>query len=167
MQGPASSRARKWMVVIGTRPEAIKTFPVVHALRAIPNVDVRLCVSGQHPDLVDPVLAWAELAADLRLNVVRQGQALDGLFTRLVMKLGRVFRNDSPSRILVHGDTLTTLADSDVVIPLVGHAAFRAIPAAALAHKQVYDACGFWTPASERLAVIHIDDRPRHRRRGI
>lgn len=110
MQGPASSRARKWMVVIGTRPEAIKMFPVVHALRAIPNVDVRLCVSGQHPDLVDPVLAWAELAADLRLNVVRQGQTLDGLFTRLVMKLGRVFRNDSPSRILVHGDTLTTLA---------------------------------------------------------
>ncbi len=61
----------------------------------------------------------------------------------------------------------TALADSDVVILLVGHAAFRAIPAAALAHKQVYDACGFWTAASERLAVIHIDDRPRHRRRRI
>ena len=61
----------------------------------------------------------------------------------------------------------TALADSDVVILLVGHAAFREIPAAALVHKQIYDACGLWTAASERLAVININDRPRHRRRRI
>ena len=110
MQGPATRRKRKWMLVIGTRPEAIKMFPVVHALRGLPDVDVRLCVSGQHPDLVGPVLDWAGLKPDVRLRVVRQGQTLDGLFARLVTKLGRVFGQERPQRVLVHGDTLTTLA---------------------------------------------------------
>lgn len=110
MHGPAPRRKRKWMVVIGTRPEAIKMFPVVHALRALPGVDVRLCASGQHRDLVDPVLAWADLEVDLRLSTVRQGQTLDGLLTRLVQKLSDVFRHDRPDRVIVHGDTLTTFA---------------------------------------------------------
>lgn len=110
MQGPATRRKRTWMVVIGTRPEAIKMFPVVHALRALPDVNVRLCLSGQHPHLVDPVLEWAAITPDVRLQVARDGQTLNGLFSRLVTKLGGIFEQERPQRVLVHGDTLTTLA---------------------------------------------------------
>ncbi len=100
----------KVMTVFGTRPEAIKMFPVVHALREQAGLDVRLCVTAQHREMLDQVLEIARLIPDIDLDVMTPNQTLDALLARLVTGLGEIFDHDKPDRILVHGDTLTTMA---------------------------------------------------------
>ena len=100
----------KVMTVFGTRPEAIKMFPVVHALRERRDVDVRVCVTAQHREMLDQVLEIARIVPDIDLDVMRANQTLDALLARLVLSLGEVFDNERPDRVLVHGDTLTTMA---------------------------------------------------------
>ncbi|SEH18269.1 UDP-N-acetylglucosamine 2-epimerase (non-hydrolysing) [Sphingopyxis sp. YR583] len=102
--------ACKIMTVFGTRPEAIKMFPVVHALRAQSGIDVRVCVTAQHREMLDQVLQIARITPDIDLDVMQANQTLDGLLARLVTGLGDVFDREKPDRILVHGDTLTTMA---------------------------------------------------------
>lgn len=104
------SARRKIMVVFGTRPEAIKMFPVVHALHHMPTLDVRVCVTAQHREMLDQVLAIARIRPDNDLDVMQANQSLDGLLARLVTGLGETFDREKPDRILVHGDTLTTMA---------------------------------------------------------
>ncbi len=98
------------MVVFGTRPEAIKMFPVVHALRQLPTLDVRVCVTAQHREMLDQVLEIARITPDIDLDVMQANQTLDGLLARLVVGLGETFDREQPDRVLVHGDTLTTMA---------------------------------------------------------
>lgn len=98
------------ITVFGTRPEAIKMFPVVHALRAQPNIDVRLCVTAQHREMLDQVLVIGRMVPDIDLDVMTPNQSLDALLARLVTGLGETFDRERPDRILVHGDTLTTMA---------------------------------------------------------
>lgn len=100
----------KIMTVFGTRPEAIKMFPVVHALRDCPGIDVRVCVTAQHREMLDQVLHIARIIPDIDLDVMQTNQTLDGLLARLVTGLGETFDAERPDRILVHGDTLTTMA---------------------------------------------------------
>jgi UDP-N-acetylglucosamine 2-epimerase (non-hydrolysing) len=100
----------KVMTVFGTRPEAIKMFPVVHALRTQPGLDVRVCVTAQHREMLDQVLEIARITPDIDLDVMQANQTLDGLLARLVVGLGETFDAEKPDRILVHGDTLTTMA---------------------------------------------------------
>lgn len=100
----------KVMTVFGTRPEAIKMFPVVHALRRQPGLDVRVCVTAQHREMLDQVLHIARIVPDIDLDVMQANQTLDGLLARLVTGLGETFDAEKPDRILVHGDTLTTMA---------------------------------------------------------
>jgi len=97
-------------IVFGTRPEAIKMFPVVHALRAAPGIDSRVIVTAQHREMLDQVLAIARIVPDVDLDVMTPNQSLDALLARLVTGLGEVFDRDRPDRVLVHGDTLTTMA---------------------------------------------------------
>ncbi|MBL0917058.1 MAG: UDP-N-acetylglucosamine 2-epimerase (non-hydrolyzing), partial [Sphingopyxis sp.] len=105
--GAAASRIA---VVFGTRPEAIKMMPVVHALRARPGLDVRVCVTAQHREMLDQVLEIARIFPDVDLDVMTPNQSLDALLARLVTGLGDTFDRETPDRILVHGDTLTTMA---------------------------------------------------------
>ena len=107
---PSFSAAQKIMVVFGTRPEAIKMFPVVHALRQLPSLDVRVCVTAQHREMLDQVLDIARITPDIDLNVMQANQTLDALLARLVVGLGETFDSERPDRVLVHGDTLTTMA---------------------------------------------------------
>ncbi|MGH6649846.1 MAG: non-hydrolyzing UDP-N-acetylglucosamine 2-epimerase [Sphingopyxis sp.] len=100
----------KVMTVFGTRPEAIKMFPVVHALRRQTGLDVRVCVTAQHREMLDQVLDIARITPDIDLDVMQANQTLDGLLARLVVGLGETFDAEKPDRILVHGDTLTTMA---------------------------------------------------------
>lgn len=100
----------KVMTVFGTRPEAIKMFPVVHALRAQPGVEARVCVTAQHREMLDQVLRIARITPDVDLDVMQANQSLDALLARLVTGLGATFDAERPDRILVHGDTLTTMA---------------------------------------------------------
>ena len=85
-------------------------FPVVHALRAQPGIEARVCVTAQHRDLLDQVLDIAQIVPDVDLDVMQPNQTLDALMARLVTGLGETFDREKPDRILVHGDTLTTMA---------------------------------------------------------
>ena len=102
----------KVAVVFGTRPEAIKLFPVIHALRARDQVDVRVIVTAQHRGLLDQVLEIAGIKPDVDLDVMTPNQTLDGLTAKLIVDLGQAFDAEKPDRIVVHGDTLTTMVAS-------------------------------------------------------
>lgn len=102
----------KVALVFGTRPEAIKLFPVIHALRARGDVETRVIVTAQHRGLLDQVLEIAGIAPDIDLDVMTPNQTLDGLTAKLIVELGRAFDVEKPDRVVVHGDTLTTMVAS-------------------------------------------------------
>jgi UDP-N-acetylglucosamine 2-epimerase (non-hydrolysing) len=97
------------LVIFGTRPEAIKLFPVVAALRADPRFRVRVCVSGQHRDMLDQVLEIAGIVPDHDLNLMRPDQSLDALTAALLTGLGGVMDAERPDRVMVQGDTATAM----------------------------------------------------------
>lgn len=111
----------KILVVFGTRPEAIKLFPVVGALRAIGGVSVRTCVTAQHRGLLDQVLTIAGISPDIDLDLMEPGQSLDRLSARLLVGLGEVMDREQPDRVIVQGDTATAMVGALV-------AYFRRIP---------------------------------------
>jgi UDP-N-acetylglucosamine 2-epimerase (non-hydrolysing) len=100
------------LVTFGTRPEAIKMFPVVAALRETGRFDVRVVVTAQHRELLDSVLALADLLPDVDLDLMEPNQSLDALSARLIARFGAVLDAWLPDRVLVHGDTLTTMMAS-------------------------------------------------------
>ncbi len=102
----------KIALVFGTRPEAIKMFPVVHRLRERAGVDARVIVTAQHRGLLDQVLDMAGIVPDLDLDIMMPDQTLDGLTARLIVALGEAFDAERPDRVVVHGDTLTTMVAS-------------------------------------------------------
>lgn len=99
----------KILVIFGTRPEAIKLFPVVHALAAHGGMEVRTCVTAQHRGLLDQVLAIAGLTPDIDLDLMTPGQTLDQLTARLLTGLGAVMDAEKPDRVIVQGDTATAM----------------------------------------------------------
>lgn len=100
------------LVTFGTRPEAIKMFPVVFALRETGLFDVKVVVTAQHRELLDSVLALADLRPDLDLDLMLPDQSLDGLASRILTRFGAALDELRPNRVLVHGDTLTTMMAS-------------------------------------------------------
>ena len=97
------------LTVFGTRPEAIKLFPVVAALEASGAVEARTCVTAQHRGLLDQVLAIAGLVPDVDLDLMEPGQTLDRLTARLLTGLGDVIDREKPDRVIVQGDTSTAM----------------------------------------------------------
>jgi UDP-N-acetylglucosamine 2-epimerase (non-hydrolysing) len=100
------------VVTFGTRPEAIKMFPVVAALRETGRFDVKVVVTAQHRELLDSVLALAALTPDRDLDLMRPDQSLDSLAARILTRFGEALDSLRPDRVLVHGDTLTTMMAS-------------------------------------------------------
>lgn len=101
------------MVIVGTRPEAIKMAPVVHALRkAEQQVRTQLVLTGQHGDLVDEVLRLFHLEPEFDLDLMQHSQTLSNLTTRALIALTDLFASERPDLILVQGDTTTVLAAS-------------------------------------------------------
>jgi len=98
------------LVVFGTRPEAIKLFPVIAALRADPRFEPVVCVSAQHRGMLDQVLEIAGIVPDHDLDLMRPGQTLDGLTAALLTGLGDVMDRARPDRVMVQGDTATAMA---------------------------------------------------------
>ena len=117
----SSSTAPSILVVFGTRPEAIKMFPLVQALQAYSDLNVRVAITAQHRELLDQVLAIAGITPDIDLNLMTANQTLDQLAARILTEFGTAVDQNPPDRILVHGDTLTTM-----VATLVAY--FRKIP---------------------------------------
>ena len=97
------------LVSFGTRPEAIKMFPVVHALRDHGGMDVRVAVTAQHRELLDQVLEIGKVQPDIDLDLMQHGQSLDALAARIITAYGEALDEWRPDRVLVHGDTLTTM----------------------------------------------------------
>ncbi|WP_375398810.1 non-hydrolyzing UDP-N-acetylglucosamine 2-epimerase [uncultured Sphingomonas sp.] len=100
--------SRKTLVIFGTRPEAIKLFPVVRALAAGGGI-VRTCVTAQHRGMLDQVLAIAGITPDIDLDLMEPGQTLDRLTARLLTGLGEVMDAERPDRVIVQGDTATAM----------------------------------------------------------
>jgi len=96
--------------VFGTRPEAIKMAPVVHALNAEPGIDHSVCITAQHREMLDSVLSVFNIQADIDLNVMAPNQGLNDIVAAVTTGLQPVLQRYQPDRVLVHGDTTTTMA---------------------------------------------------------
>jgi UDP-N-acetylglucosamine 2-epimerase len=96
--------------VFGTRPEAIKMAPVVQALAEQKEILSRVCITGQHRQMLDQVMATFALKADYDLDIMQPGQALGDVFARVLTGLGPVLKQFKPDYVLVQGDTATSTA---------------------------------------------------------
>ncbi len=101
---------RKILVVIGTRPEAIKMAPLVHALRAEPRLQTLVCLTAQHRQMLDQVLEVFGIRADIDLDLMKPGQGLAQLNGRVLHAMDEVLAQHQPDCVLVHGDTTTAMA---------------------------------------------------------
>jgi UDP-N-acetylglucosamine 2-epimerase (non-hydrolysing) len=102
----------KVLIVFGTRPEAIKMAPVVGALQKNNLFDARVCVTAQHREMLDQVLQLFNIHPEYDLNIMRSGQGLTHITSEVLFRLEPVLQEFKPDRILVHGDTTTTMAAS-------------------------------------------------------
>ena len=98
------------LVVFGTRPEAIKMAPLVSRLKADPAFSVTVCSTGQHREMLRQILALFDLSPDIDLDLMRPGQGLPDLTAAVLSGVSAAIRESQPDRVLVHGDTTTTLA---------------------------------------------------------
>ncbi len=103
---------KKILTVFGTRPEAIKMAPLVHALAADDRFEAKCCVTAQHREMLDQVLELFEITPDYDLNLMKAGQTLNDVTARIVQELKPVLQEFQPDIVLVHGDTATTFAAS-------------------------------------------------------
>ncbi|MDU6109910.1 MAG: UDP-N-acetylglucosamine 2-epimerase (non-hydrolyzing) [Klebsiella pneumoniae] len=102
----------KVLTVFGTRPEAIKMAPLVHALAKDPHFEAKVCVTAQHREMLDQVLKLFSIVPDYDLNIMKPGQGLTEITCRILEGLKPVLESFKPDVVLVHGDTTTTMAAS-------------------------------------------------------
>lgn len=100
----------KVLSVFGTRPEAIKMAPLVNLLKQDSEIDSRVCVTGQHREMLDQVLSLFEIEPEYDLVIMKSGQDLYDVTTSILLKIKPVLRDFQPDIVLVHGDTSTTFA---------------------------------------------------------
>jgi UDP-N-acetylglucosamine 2-epimerase (non-hydrolysing) len=100
----------KVLTVFGTRPEAIKMAPLVHALAGDPRFESQVCVTAQHREMLDQVLDLFEITPDFDLDLMKAGQTLNDVTARILLNLKPVLNEFKPDVVLVHGDTATTFA---------------------------------------------------------
>ncbi|MHA3025201.1 non-hydrolyzing UDP-N-acetylglucosamine 2-epimerase [Chromohalobacter israelensis] len=98
------------MFVFGTRPEAIKMAPLVNQLRNDTRFNMRVCVTGQHREMLDQVLSLFSIVPDFDLDVMKEKQSLSSLTGAILQGMQSVLEEVVPDLVLVHGDTTTTLA---------------------------------------------------------
>lgn len=98
------------MLVFGTRPEAIKMCPLVNELKKRPNFDVRVCVTGQHREMLDQVLHVFSVIPDYDLSIMKTNQTLFDVTANIMLKIKEILELEQPDIVLVHGDTSTTFA---------------------------------------------------------
>ncbi|ANM85752.1 MULTISPECIES: non-hydrolyzing UDP-N-acetylglucosamine 2-epimerase [Enterobacteriaceae] len=103
---------KRILTVFGTRPEAIKMAPLVHALNIDGRFDARVCVTAQHREMLDQVLEVFNITPDYDLNIMKSGQTLNDVTASIVLNLKPILQDFKPDIMLVHGDTATTFAAS-------------------------------------------------------
>lgn len=145
--------SRRLLLVLGTRPEAIKLFPVARALAGTPGIHLRCCATGQHGAMLDQILAQLGLAPDIRLAVGAPGQSLDRLTMRLIEAVGAVLDAERPDRVIVQGDTCTAMATA-----LAAH--HRRIPVGHVeAGLRSGDLLQPWPEEGNRRLITQLADR--------
>jgi UDP-N-acetylglucosamine 2-epimerase (non-hydrolysing) len=102
----------KILTVFGTRPEAIKMAPLALALSADDRFEAKVCVTGQHREMLDQVLSLFKISPDFDLNIMKPGQDLTDVTTAILHGMKGIFSDFKPDMVLVHGDTATTFATS-------------------------------------------------------
>ena len=100
----------KVMSIFGTRPEAIKMAPLVKELEKREEIKSIVCVTAQHREMLDQVLTTFDITPDYDLNIMKKGQTLSEITSRVLIGLEDVIKKEEPNIILVHGDTTTTFA---------------------------------------------------------
>ncbi|MCD5969387.1 non-hydrolyzing UDP-N-acetylglucosamine 2-epimerase, partial [Riemerella anatipestifer] len=103
---------KKNLIIFGTRPEAIKMAPLVKAFQKDKNFETKVCVTAQHREMLDQVLAFFEIQPDYDLDLMLPGQSLYGLTSRIITEMQSVLDDFRPDFVYVHGDTTTTMAAS-------------------------------------------------------
>ncbi|CAK4075148.1 non-hydrolyzing UDP-N-acetylglucosamine 2-epimerase [Vibrio sp. 16] len=102
----------KILTVFGTRPEAIKMAPLVKELEVAAGIEAKVCVTAQHREMLDQVLDLFDIKPDFDLNIMKPGQSLNDVTTKILLGLRPVLQEFKPDMVLVHGDTATTLSAS-------------------------------------------------------
>lgn len=100
------------LCIFGTRPEAIKMAPLIHRLNSNSVFQNKVCVTGQHQQMLDSILTLFKIKPDFNLQVMSHNQDLSDLTARIMLGLRTVFEDYKPDMVLVHGDTTTTFAAS-------------------------------------------------------
>ena len=112
------------LIVFGTRPEAIKMAPIVARCKSDKSIKLKVCVTGQHREMLDQVLDIFNIKPDYDLDIMELGQDLFDVTSRVLNKVKEVLLKENPDLILVHGDTTTAMASSMAAFYLripVGH----------------------------------------------
>lgn len=100
---------KKVLFVLGTRPEAIKMAPVILYMKKEAKIDVKVCVTAQHRQMLDQVLQLFQIEPDYDLDLMTPGQGLSDLSARILYSFDRVLVIEKPSLVFVHGDTTTSI----------------------------------------------------------
>lgn len=142
----------KVLFVFGTRPEAIKLAPVIKELSGRPNFDCRICVTGQHREMLAQVLDLFDLQPDWNLDLMQSNQDLAYLTGAALSGVGEVLNAFRPDRVFVQGDTTTTFAGALAAF-------YQRIPVAhveaGLRTDNIYSP---WPEELNRRLVSHIAD---------
>lgn len=101
---------RRLLIVFGTRPEALKCFPVARAALAHPGFITQICVTGQHREMVQQVIDLTHLPVDYNLDVMQPGQTLFDVTSKVLLGMNRVLDEAQPDIVMVQGDTTTAMA---------------------------------------------------------
>tara|TARA_R110000824_G_scaffold161463_2_gene336709 strand:+ start:4934 stop:6079 length:1146 start_codon:yes stop_codon:yes gene_type:complete len=104
-----TSNRPKILTIFGTRPEAIKLFPVVQALAGRNGLKALSCVTAQHREMLDQVLNIADIRPDFDLDLMKANQSLDDLTGKLLSGIGKILDETKPQRVVVQGDTATAM----------------------------------------------------------
>lgn len=143
----------KVMVIFGTRPEAIKLFPVINALKAQAKIVCEVLVSAQHREMLDQVLSISGITPDHDLNIMQPGQSLDALTARLLEAIGGILDKAKPDRVVVQGDTATAMVGALA-------AYYRKIPVSHVeAGLRSYDIYQPWPEEVNRKIIGTIADQ--------
>lgn len=103
---------KKILIVFGTRPEAIKMAPLVKSLKNDSRFTVKVCVTGQHREMLDQVLDIFKVKPDFDLNIMSHEQSLSDISSKILLDMQKIYDKFFPDIVLVHGDTATTFATS-------------------------------------------------------
>ena len=140
-------KRKKILVVLGTRPEAIKMAPLIHKLRSEERLQTIVCLTAQHRQMLDQVLDIFGIQADIDLNLMKQGQRLTELTASVLHGLNGVLDTLHPDCVLVHGDTTTAMATAMAAF-------YRHVPAGHVeAGLRTYDMLHPWPEEMNRRVI--------------